>query len=72
MVIRFNCLMVRNDLGKVRLKEIRRKICVEYITLKQSHVIKIICALVVRVVKWKYEVPGAIKKIKNCNAISDI
>jgi len=40
MVIRFNCMMVRNDLGIVRLKEIGPKICVEYITLKQSHVIK--------------------------------
>jgi len=31
MVIRFNYMMVRNDLGIVRLKEIEPKICVEYI-----------------------------------------
>jgi len=29
MVIRFNCIMVRNDLGIVRLKEIGPKIYVE-------------------------------------------
>jgi len=40
MVIRFNCMMVRNDSGIVRLKEIGSKICVEYITLKQLYLIK--------------------------------
>jgi len=46
--------MVKNDLGIVRLKEIGPKICVEYITLKQPHVIKNIGALVVRVVNRKH------------------
>ena len=51
MVIRFNCMLMRNDLGIVmRLKEIEPKICVEYITLRQSNVIKNISVLVVRVV----------------------
>jgi len=40
MIIRFYFMMVRNDFGIVRLKEIGPGICVEYITLKQSHVIK--------------------------------
>jgi len=60
MVVRFNFMMVRNDLGILRLKEIGPKICVEYITLKQSHVIKNISALVVRVVNWKDEVPDSV------------
>jgi len=50
MVVRFNCMMVKNDLGIVRLKEIRHKICVEYITLKKSYVVKNISALMARVV----------------------
>ena len=29
MIIRFNCMMVRNDSGIVRLKEIGPEICVE-------------------------------------------
>jgi len=29
MVVGLNCMMVRNDLGIVRLKEIGAKICVE-------------------------------------------
>jgi len=52
--------MVRNDLGNLRLKEIGPKICVEYITLKQSYVIKNISALVVRDVNWKHVVRGSI------------
>jgi len=60
MVVRFNCMMVRNDLEIVRLKEIRSKICVEYIILKESHIIKNIIALVIRVVNWKHEVPDSI------------
>jgi len=55
MIIRFNCMTVRNDLGIARLKEIGPKICVEYLTLKQSHVIKNISALVVRVANWKHD-----------------
>jgi len=50
MVIRFNCMTVGINLGIMRLKEIEPKICVEYITLKQSHIIKNINVLVVRVV----------------------
>jgi len=56
MVIKFHCMMVKNDLGIVRLKEIGPEICVEYVTLKQLHVIKNISALVVRVVNWKHVV----------------
>jgi len=64
MVIRFNCMVVKNNLGIVRLKEIGTKICVEWITLK--HVIKIISALVVIVVKWKHEVRGPIPNMIFC------
>jgi len=53
-------MTVRNDLGIARLKEIGSKIYVEYITLKQSHVIKNITALVVKVVNLKHDVPGSI------------
>jgi len=37
MVVRFDCMMVRNDLGIVRLNEIGPKICVECITLKERN-----------------------------------
>jgi len=63
MVIRFNCMMVRHDLGIVRLKDIGPMICVEYTTLKQSHVVKSISALLVRIVDWKHVVPGSIPSI---------
>jgi len=54
MVIKFNRMMVRNDLEIVRLKEIGPKICVECIRLRQSHVMKIISVVVVKVVNWKH------------------
>jgi hypothetical protein len=60
MVVTFNCMMARNNLAIVRLKEIGPKICVEYITLKQSYVIKNINVLVVRVMNGKHDVPGLI------------
>jgi len=53
-------MMVRNDLGVVRLKEIGPKICVAYIILKQSHVVKNTSALLVIVVNWKHVIPGLI------------
>ena len=38
-------MMVRNNFGIVRLIEIGPQTCVEYITLKKSHVIKNISVL---------------------------
>jgi len=60
-------------LAIVRLKEIGPKIWVEYITLKQSDVIKIISALVVRVVNWKHVVldliPIRILRVKETHLV---